>query len=338
LDAKTTSGRTYREALRANLHLIVNRAEPFARNPVYRNLIAFKDGEVTGDWRDSGSGHGATTDQEEKEFKAKGLASDRTATGGRYSFNINVALVPSALRIAAELFGQGESLDLLDAQNADLAAKELAVWSSKTRPLFQLRATAAQATASAQVFLDRLGLPPVAPLDHDFGYSALSLDRNGQPIPVIHTDEGFDLLFNEPLENVLLEIVDHLSRPFPYGLVMPVGMPVANAFLANDPKLQARFGVDEYHGFLVWGYVMAKWERGLAKQLKRSDLSAATVSKLRSAHQTLWSLLDQLKPHLKEELWSSQNQGGTLQYKPYKEANVLQYWNLSLLLLKNPYK
>ena len=337
LSRKTAGGRTYRDAFKANLELVLKRTQAFADNPVYQNLIAFKDGEVVGDWRDSGNGHGATTDQEEAAFKTAGIERDRTSTGGRYSFGVNVALVPSALRLASQFF-VNPGLAMFNETEAARAQRYFAVWNVKARALFQQTATPFEATRGARAFLGSLGLTSPQALTGSFNFSALSLDREGRPIKVIHSDEGFDLLLNHPSEEVLKDVAGSLLRVWPYGLSVPgVGMAVANPIMINDAEMCARFNPDEYHGG-VWGCEMAKMERGFAAQLsRREDLSADTRALLEKAHRALWGVLEEQSSHKKEELWSWRVENGQPVYKPYKEANALQTWNLSLLLLQNPY-
>lgn len=337
LNRKTAGGRRYREALRANLELILKRTQAFAERPVYQNLIAFKDGEVVGDWRDSGNGHGSLTDQEEARLNDAGIAHDRTATGGRYSFGVNVALVPSALRLATQLFSNPD-LGLFNEAESVRARKSFFIWSARARAFFQQTAEPLEATRGARAFLASLGFANPHALTEGFNFSALSLDREGRPIKVIHSDEGFDLLLNRPSEQVLKDVAGSLLRIWPYSLNIPgVGMGVVNPIMVDDPEMCARFNPDEYHGG-VWGCEMAKMERGLAAQLaKRKDISADTRSLLEQAHRALWNILEEQSSHKKEELWSWWIENGRPVYKPYKEANALQTWNLSLLLLQNPY-
>ncbi len=338
LNNKTGGGRTYREALRANLDLVLDRAEPFANNPVFQNLIAFKDGLSVGDWRDSNCGHGARTDQEEFKLQADGTECvHRSMEGGRYAFGVNVGLVPSAVRNARDLFAN-ESLGLRDDQRAGRALKIFEVWDKNVRKFYRQSARKEDATRAAQNYYTKLCLPAPPAIERDIVYSALSLDRHGNPIKAIHSDTSFDLFYNDPPEDALNEVADSLLRPAPYGLMIPgIGMAIKTPFLIEDPVVRERFNPDTYHGYLVWGWQMAKMERALHKQLKREDLSPATRLNLRRAHEALWAMLDTVKPHLKEELWGWEVKDGRIVYKAFREANALQFWNLALLLLENPY-
>jgi hypothetical protein len=335
LDRRTTTGRSFREALRANLHLIVARSQAFAENPVYQNLISFNPGEVVGDWRDSGNGHGATTDQEEQLLKEQGVLHDRTASGGRYSFGVNVGLVPSALRLASEILNR-QDLGVYEPSVAQKARANFNAWNSYARPLFALTVSADDVTQSATKFLTENPLERPPFWDQPIKYSALSLNRDGHPIQVMHSDEGFDLLLNTPSEKVLNEVAGSILRPFPYGLSSPVGMVIANPVFMSDATVRARYKPNEYHAG-IWGCDMAKMERALNKQLRRTDLSAETREQLVEAHQKIWQMIDSMSDHKKEELWSFKVQDGQIVYIPYEEANAIQLWNLSLQLLQNPY-
>ena len=315
-----------RAALRRNLELVVRRAGPFAERPEYQNLIGFGPGLAVGDWRDSNNGHGGPGDQE---------VGAKLEEGGHFSFGVNVALVPAALCAAARIFAGGE-LGIQDSELSRRAERALEVWSRRARPLFQQTVSAAVATERAARVAEELGLKAPPALSEPLSYSALSLTVDGQPIRAIHSDEGFDLLFNRPDEATLVEIARHLLRPVGYGLALPVGMSVVNPFLIEDQNLRRRFDRHEYHGG-IWGCEMAKMERGLARQIQREDLNRSVRDELKAAHRALWQILERTRAHHAEELWTWDVHDGQIVYAPFTEANALQTWNLVLLLLQNPY-
>ena len=337
LNRSTPTGRKFRDALIANLGLVLRRTDAFAQSPVYSNLISFRDGLTIGDWRDSANGHGATTDAEEAEREAKGIHRDRTLEGGRFSFGVNVALVPSALRLASEFFGNPD-LGFPDFAHSAQALKAYKVWNEQARPLFQQTALPEDATRGAIGFTSFLNLPAPVISTEPFQYTALSLDRGGHPIKVVHSDEGFDLLLNNPSEAVLNEVASSLLRKFPYGLTVPgVGMGIETPIMTDDPVMFRRFNpAEEYHAG-IWGCDMAKMERAFARQLRRADVSDATHNHLLSAHREIWKILNEQATHRSEEVWSWKGKSGAPAYVPFKEGNALQLWNLSLLLLDDPY-
>ena len=67
-------------------------------------------------------------------------------------------------------------------------------------------------------------------------------------MPVLHTDVGFDLLFGTPNAATLDRLVADVARPFPAGLMTPIGMVVANPVYA-DQNVWSRFG-DQAGGLL----------------------------------------------------------------------------------------
>src|SRR5690606_23081260 len=76
-------GKTFKEAIEANLQLVLDRARPFADDPAAPadkkdKLVAFKNTVSVGQWRDS----------------------DMGIAFGRYAFDVNAALVPAALECA----------------------------------------------------------------------------------------------------------------------------------------------------------------------------------------------------------------------------------------------
>ncbi|MCU0988447.1 MAG: hypothetical protein MUE63_02380, partial [Xanthomonadales bacterium] len=101
LDRSTTDGRTYREVLALNAGLVLAAARPFAADPAPARLIGLKPGQVHGNWRDS----------------EEGLAR------GHYPYDVNVELMPAALRALAVLSRRG--LVAGDAADAEALA---AVW------------------------------------------------------------------------------------------------------------------------------------------------------------------------------------------------------------------
>jgi hypothetical protein len=325
LKRKTSEGRTYRDALAANLKLVLKRTEAFVHNPTYQNLVSFRPAFAVGDWRDSLNGHGSMTEQE-----ADALHKNPADEGGRYSFGVNVALVPSALKLTSQFF-ERKQLGLFDRGRAAEAKKAYAVWRDKARSLFQLTASAAEATKGARSYATFFNLKTPAPLKEPISYSALSLDINGKPIKALHSDEGFDLLLNELSDDVLDEAMANLLRPFPYGLIVPhVGMVVANPILTNDAKMFSRFSPKEYHGG-VWASQIALMERGLARQLKFPH-KYGTRRRLREAHRLIEDILHEQAAHKSEEVWSWKSAKGEPAYVPYEEGNALQLWNLSLLI------
>jgi hypothetical protein len=69
----------------------------------------------------------------------------------------------------------------------------------------------------------------------------------GRPVPVMHSDDGFALLFGAPTPAQLERSVTAMTRAFPAGLLTPVGLLVSNPAFA-DRETRSRFTSAAYHG------------------------------------------------------------------------------------------
>jgi len=321
LARKTPSGLLYRDALRRNLELVLARAAPFAARPGPETLIALKPGLPVGNWRDSNQGLG----------------------GGHIPFDVNVALVPAALRAAARLFAS----DLLgpDPAAAGEAHALSGAWKGAERH-FRLEIPAATARARVSEYAASVGLDgalAAASIDAPIRFFALALDAAGRPIPVMHSDTSFVLLFDAPSPELLTLVARELLRPFPAGLHTGVGMLVANPAYAGDPALAAMFTRADYHGTVVWSWQQAAMAAGLTRQLSRKDLPAATREALLLAERALWEGIDATHAQRAEELWSWEPAGGKAVLVPFgqarghvDESNALQLWSTVYLALRPP--
>ena len=96
-------------------------------------------------------------------------------------------------------------------------------------------------------------------------FPALSLDWKGKPIKVMHTDPIF-ALFDAPQEaSRLQDNLKSLTFPFPLGLWTEVGPVVANPVFADQDQWAA-FDNGQYHGTVVWGWVLGMLELAVMKQ------------------------------------------------------------------------
>jgi hypothetical protein len=173
-------------------------------------------------------------------------------------------------------------------------------------------------------------------------FPAIALDAQGKPIPVLHSDEGFQLLFGKPDAAALDRNVGNLMRPFPAGLMTDVGMVVANPAYA-DRDVWSRFGNNAYHGTVVWAWQQAIMAAGLKRQLARGDLSAATRQHLESAQATLWHAICAAGAVRTSELWSWSYADGRYRIEPFgaegaheDESNAAQLWSTVFLALPPP--
>ena len=312
-------------ALMANLRLVVQSAQGFAAQPDAAHLVGLKPGFAVGNWRDSESGLG----------------------GGRYPYDVNAVLVPAALAAIEELHASGLLSPYASAQDEALLADAAAlarVWRERAPRLFVVELPAAAAREAVRSYAASQGIdaePALQALgDTPLRFTALALDAEGRAIPVMHSDEGFALLFGELDAARLDEVVNVLLRPFPAGLMTEVGMLVANPAFC-PPQLQASFTRNAYHGTVVWSWQQALFAAGLARQLERSDLPAGVRAHLAGAQRRLWSAIEATRSLKNSELWSWSYVAGRYQVAPFgsaaadvDESDAAQLWSTAYLAVR----
>jgi hypothetical protein len=330
LSGKNATGERHGDALVRNFLWVVERTAAFAADPKATNLVGLKEGRMTGQWRDSEEGLGR----------------------GRYAYDVNAVFVPAALE-AIDRFLDSGLLDtyLTDAQRRTLqqTSNQRDVWSRKAPPMFTVTLPAEQARDQISAYATGVGVDSKAPLaaldsglrEQSLTFNALSLDANGKPIPIMHSDDGFALLFTQPTTAQLQRSIDALMRPFPAGLLTPVGLLVANPVFA-DRETQSRFDNTAYHGTVVWSWQQAVFAAGLSRQLARTDLPADLRTRLEAARSQLWKAIDAGRELRSSELWSWSFANG--QYRPEAfgqhnthadESNAAQLWSTVFLSFQN---
>jgi hypothetical protein len=306
-----------------NLAWLVARTAAFADSPRFENLIGNKPGRTTGQWRDS----------------------DRGLGGGRYAYDVNAALVPAALESAARLLDSGLLDARLDArQRRDLsrARSQWRTWAVSAPPFFDVDVPAARARSEVQAYAKQLGVPDALPASRRVvAFHALSLDERGRPIPILHSDEGFRLLFTDPEPAEIVDRILPVLEPFPSGLLTDAGLLVANPALA-DPALEHDFSRFAYHGTVVWSWQQALFAAGIERQLRR-DLPRETRAALVRARTTLWAAIERSRAMRTSELWSWSQAGGRYRVEPFgrpgadaDESNAGQLWSTVYLGLEPP--
>ncbi|MBA3850573.1 MAG: hypothetical protein C0502_11360 [Opitutus sp.] len=319
--ARTTpAGESYAAALRRNLARVCALTAPFAERRDAAHLVSLKPGVSVGNWRDSQDGLG----------------------GGRYPFDVNVALAPAALQAAARLARSG----LLGAEPAlaDRAGHLASRWSG-TEEFFRVEVPAADARRLVADYARSLQLDPepaVASLEGAVRYHALALGADGQPVPVMHTDGSFVLFFTAPPPSYLDGVAGEILRPFPAGLRLPVGLAAANPVFGGDAWWR-RFTRGDYHGPDVWSWQQALMAAGLQRQLARGDLPPATRARLVAAQRALWAVISAMQAQSTGELWSWEARDGRPALVPFGEArshvdesNAAQLWSTVYLAVRPP--
>jgi hypothetical protein len=311
----------------SNLKFVLHAAAKFADDPRAANLIALKPGVEVGQWRDSNDG----------------------LAGGRFAYDVNAVFVPEALTSAGRLFGAG----LLDAylHRADhalfsRAMKMAGIWRAKAAPLFVVTVANAAARRDISDYAAELKVPDSAALravgSAAVRFHALALDADGTPIPVLHSDEGFEFLFGRPSAAALARAVTALTRPFPAGLLTPVGVVVANPVYAT-PAVQAKMSRAAYHGTVIWSWQQAVLAAGLERQLRRPELPSSLKKRLRTAQVQLWSAIRAAHTVRNSELWSWSFMNDQFQVAPFgtnvadaDESNAAQLWSTVYLSIPDP--
>jgi hypothetical protein len=313
-------------ALVRNLAWVVERAAPFAEDLRAENLVGIKPGRTTGNWRDSDQGLGQ----------------------GHYAYDVNAALVPAALDAAARLAEGGlldEYLDSKSRQTLAHARDRARVWTAHAPSLFAVTVPAARARADISAYASAIGVDSERALRTlDAGplaFHALSLDEKGRPIPILHSDEGFRLLFTEPPVGELASILA-IMRPFPAGLLTDAGLLVANPALANA-EVRREFTRYAYHGTVVWSWQQALLAAGIERQLRRDDLPEAARAQLAGARAKLWAVIERSSSLRASELWSWSYSAGSYRTEPFgrpgadaDESNAAQLWSTVYLGLVRP--
>lgn len=315
------------DALLRNFLFVARRSAAFAADPVHSNLIALKPGHDAGQWRDSNDGLG----------------------GGRYPWDVNAVWMPAALRALGRFADSGLlNACATPAQLRQLreAAARADAWEKNASALFAVTLPHERAIAQIRGYAAKIGVdaaPALASLGAGaLEFPAIALDAAGKPVPVLHSDDGFALLFGHPDAAALERSASSLLRPFPAGLLTDIGMLVANPAYANAEQ-QARFGNNAYHGSVVWAWQQAVWAAGLQRQLVRDDLPAPTRAHLLEAQTRLWRAIHAADAVRTSELWSWSYADGHYRIAPFgasaadaDESNAAQLWSTVYLAVGQP--
>ena len=345
LGHRTPTGLTYADAIRQNLEVVIERARPYATSQSPRDLIHLRQSaahsnqgrwgvrEPVGNWRDSSDGLG----------------------GGSVPFDVNVALVPAALRDAARLLATGWFSGATDERHepgltlADDARALASAWTGTDRH-FTVTITADQARANLTSIGHDRGLPnrfitdALGTIsDEPVTFPGIALDADGAPVPVMHGDDSLVLLFGDPSPDTLHQIADRLTAPFPAGLRLPgAGTLVANPVHAGE-DLRARFTAGHYHGTVIWSWPQAAYAAGIARQIDRPDLPATTRARLIAAEAILWQGIEASDALRTSEFWTYtiDDEGACIPVPAQgagivNESNPVQLWSTVYLAIHPP--
>ena len=327
MDGRRENPRALGADLVANFKFVLQATARFADDPRAPNLIALKPGLDAGQWRDSNDGLG----------------------GGRFPYDVNAVFVPAALEAAARFFSSGLLTSYLAPADRELFARAnamAATWRAQAGPLFDVRVPSATARrdiadyAAALKIADEAALRSVG--DSTVSFPALALTADDKTIAVIHSDVGFELLFGRPTSAALSQGATALLRPFPAGLLTPVGVVVANP-VYSTPAIQARLTGSAYHGTVVWSWQQAVLAAGLQRQRQRQDLPPSLQEHLHAAQTQLWGAINAAHAMRNSELWTWTFSRGHFEIAPFganaadaDESNAAQLWSTVYLAIPAP--
>ena len=309
------------------------------------NLIHLKPGMETGMWRDSIYGLG----------------------GGRIPFDVNVALAPAALRSIASL-ARDYSINIFGSRAqdwADRAEQYAQVWEDKTLDFFRVVVPAHTVRERLRIFATTSsyynGPSHAQVIDSDVTYNTLALEGNNglDLVPVMNTDSCVRLFFLNGTNQVRL--TDYLNntalsilRPFPAGLMTPVGLVVANPALSGNDVVVQNFSNSAYHGSVVWSWQLVAMASGLEKQLARCDSQEkpdfcsdeVVYNNVKRAYNALWDVIETNKDFLSDEVWSWVYEDGRFKHaalgslppppgvQGVAESDIIQLWSLTFLAVR----
>jgi hypothetical protein len=327
LDGRRESPKALGADLVSNFRFVLKAAARFADDPRAPNLISLKPGFDAGQWRDSNDGLG----------------------GGRVPYDVNAVFVPAALDAAGRFFDSGILDPYLDSTDRELFAHAKAMagsWREKAGPLFDVSVPSATARHDITDYAASLKVADGAALnsvdESAVSFPALALTADDKTIPVIHSDVGFELLFGQPTSTALHSGMTAIMRPFPAGLLTPVGVVVANPVYAT-PAIQSKLTRSAYHGTVVWSWQQAVLAAGLRRQLQRQDLPPALKGELRAAQTKLWHSIGAAHSMRNSELWTWTFAKGSFEIAPFganasdaDESNAAQLWSTVYLAIPAP--
>ncbi|CRK15453.1 hypothetical protein BN1723_010681, partial [Verticillium longisporum] len=334
-------GLTYHDLALVNAEKIMNATAAFAGpgGQIRDNLIHLKEGEITGEWRDSTYGLG----------------------GGRIPYNVNAAIAPAGLRAIAAL--SEASFFPEHPEWAEKAAAAAQIWEDETLRFFEVTIEQEEARALLNDYVDanEFSFPSQADgINSSVTFYGLALKGNNDIdlVRVMNSDDGLrHFLLNTTnqtqLSSYLSQTADHILQPFPAGLTTNIGLLVANPAYGGKPVYSANFTTSAYHGTVVWSWQLSMMAAGLERQLDMCRSKSVPDfcedqtlhSKITTAYNRLWDVIEENSRILSSEVWSWRYADDTFNAVALgdlppppgvnpTESNVVQYWSLTFLAVK----
>ena len=182
-------------------------------------------------------------------------------------------------------------------------------------------------------------------------FTALFMAPDGRPIPLMHSDDVFFLMFGKPTIEQTRKIVQPLVLAYPFGLGFLEdggGIVITNAMYAprDEPALQdpnknvwVKFGPDEYHGRCAWPWVLFALLHGIHRHVLNGIDQAGhlanglTIDDLRLFRRILAQAkasLDQLGPLATSEVYKfapAMAADRIWQAEPMEISTPIQLWS-----------
>ena len=198
-------------------------------------------------------------------------------------------------------------------------------------------------------FLRGEAVPPA--IRDGLEFTALLLDPAGNPVPVMHNDDVFSLLFGDPGIEQVRKIIRPFALAYPFGLGFwddDAGMAVSNnAYAPRDlPVLEdnwknawVKFGPDEYHGRAAWPWTMFALIIGIDRLVRqgigpdgalRNGLAPDDVALFRRILLKTKSALVKLGPLATSEVFKygpARTGAGIWQAEPLGISTPIQLWS-----------
>ncbi|MCI0695150.1 hypothetical protein L0337_24470 [candidate division KSB1 bacterium] len=344
-----------------NLLYATQRSYKYVEHPVAVNLVDFPKRDAqhwfSGSWRDSGPGY----------------------ANGRFAMDINAIWVPQALEAIEKIFAafremnftaenlestlpalQGSTLGQY-LRDAEALSRAIKIWQEAIKHFEvqlapqevqrRLRAKLASLPEIERNYWENV-LAQSDAGEQSVEFLALSLDENGQPIPVANTDPATWLFLNDFTNEILKgqttaeTVLRHLRifvKPYPVGLfVAGVGPLVANDAYAS-PEVWENFRRDEYHSpRTVWGREVNLLFLGLAKQIiSAADSQGHLKDKTLDSYVREWrAILTKTLAAVEasglkhNELWRYTITDSKLAPARYSTSSDIQLWNLTDLAVQ----
>lgn len=182
-------------------------------------------------------------------------------------------------------------------------------------------------------------------------FTALLLDTDGRPLPLMHSDDVYFLLFGHPAIEQVRKIIRPLVLSYPFGLGFledDCGIAVTNAVYSprdNDAlndhakNVWVKFGPDEYHGRGAWPWVLFALISGIYDQVMRgidkegrlgNGVTLDDVGLFRKILEKSKSSIEKLGPLATSEVFKyspANAEEGVWQAEPMGISTPIQLWS-----------